>query len=1146
MSDSSPIPEPQETSQASETSQTSSKTDEASEKPHALLGNWDVIDKIFEYISALELKSRNEGLSDSSKLITGETIDELQDLYNNKKLFSQNWLIKKETAFQFINKEFDIPKDEIRKSYHKFMVAQRIRHTPQRIDFTKPLIWLRASGIWFVNLSGRWVVLFGGVASLITASSFIWEWSASNQLRREEILQAREQSIQAALQSIDTAGVGDRSLQIKSAIELLAAEGRSLDGITINQKNLTLLNLSPNNLEKIKKSLTARGQWAWFTDFFKGNNAKNRTADTKDINAEPEPNCVQRSQQEGWSNSIRDGITCVSMARSSFRGSKLQSSRFDHAHLLQADFSDSSELENETGLEENNASAQVVKLSDDTTSNGSAQATTTSDNQVSSPSNESVPDSQEVDSNAISEIAAPDSEEGLKPDEKKSSGQHQGTDVAYKTRTDLTNVSFYNADLTNVTFENAILEFVNFRWATFGGFGDGINENMFNGADLIGADFRSAKISGDNKVFIEELRKAKNWKSAIYDPELRTYKSTSEGNRFLCGEIKFSVFSTESPPKFLGHFPSQMTKGKFIDHIKNLASNGDDEIKQIPLDCFDFQSFRDSDFLSNELELFINANFTDSTLNKVNFSGTNLSNASLKNANLTHTNLTGITPEMIDVKELVKTKNERLAAYSKELRGEFCKGDNSVLSSIGEPYFLIHDGNSSSQVLGHLPKGGNPNGEGKGHFDEIQFKKYIGELRGSGSLDFSCYSFKNFSNVDFFEGEDLQRADFGRSHLVLLSLEETNLSEANFSHSKLARVSFKGSNLSNVNWTEADLQYADLTEVSSDELNLEDLISETSNWKVALFSQSMRRQEELCRKVQFLIKQRPNDRRSIRSYDAKKQASGNEDEVISKTEVAAYLNNLREYETIDLSCYDLTVFQNTKFFEGENFSGADFSNSILTRVSLANSDLSDAQLAEANLYYTNFSGIPSANIDVEQILAATNNSVAIYSDELRNTDQLCGIANFLLQESAKYNSTVIGHIPGQGEFTENNLKSYLEGRRQENRLDLSCLSFEKFQNSDFLAGLDLGSFDFQRSNLKEINLSDANLARIDFSGADLTGANLDNADLLCTDFRGALGLTIEQVKTSKNKGFAIYDAEFRSRLEAANIVSESQQCDSDT
>ena len=96
---------------------------------------------------------------------------------------------------------------------------------------------------------------------------------------------------------------------------------------------------------------------------------------------------------------------------------------------------------------------------------------------------------------------------------------------------------------------------------------------------------------------------------------------------------------------------------------------------------------------------------------------------------------------------------------------------------------------------------------------------------------------------------------------------------------------------------------------------------------------------------------------------------------------------------------------------------------------------------------------------------------------------------------------------------------------------------------------DLREANFHRANLRQArfwqaclakaNLSNADLTAAILEAADLQGANLTQcillgADLQNANLQGAIGLTVEQIKSAKNWRHAAYDAEFRALLESSS------------
>ena len=86
-----------------------------------------------------------------------------------------------------------------------------------------------------------------------------------------------------------------------------------------------------------------------------------------------------------------------------------------------------------------------------------------------------------------------------------------------------------------------------------------------------------------------------------------------------------------------------------------------------------------------------------------------------------------------------------------------------------------------------------------------------------------------------------------------------------------------------------------------------------------------------------------------------------------------------------------------------------------------------------------------------------------------------------------------------------------------------------------LSYADLSDADLSEADLKSANLSRANLEKAELKDTNLTNANLkdvilDNADIQNADFRNALNLTPEQVKSARNWEKAKYDEDFRALL----------------
>ena len=94
------------------------------------------------------------------------------------------------------------------------------------------------------------------------------------------------------------------------------------------------------------------------------------------------------------------------------------------------------------------------------------------------------------------------------------------------------------------------------------------------------------------------------------------------------------------------------------------------------------------------------------------------------------------------------------------------------------------------------------------------------------------------------------------------------------------------------------------------------------------------------------------------------------------------------------------------------------------------------------------------------------------------------------------------------------------------RVDYSNLNLGVIQ----WQGAPLGEGKFRSSDLSHADLSGANLANTDFTGATLTGAILNKANLTWADFRGAKGLTAEQVRDARDWRDAYLDPDLLKQL----------------
>lgn len=91
-----------------------------------------------------------------------------------------------------------------------------------------------------------------------------------------------------------------------------------------------------------------------------------------------------------------------------------------------------------------------------------------------------------------------------------------------------------------------------------------------------------------------------------------------------------------------------------------------------------------------------------------------------------------------------------------------------------------------------------------------------------------------------------------------------------------------------------------------------------------------------------------------------------------------------------------------------------------------------------------------------------------------------------------------------------------------------------------LSGANLRGIALVSSNLQSANLGGTNLQDADLEAADLRDALLQGADFTNADFRKAVNLTIEQIRSGRNWEKAIYDDNVRIQLGLPQTTSQSR------
>ncbi len=104
-------------------------------------------------------------------------------------------------------------------------------------------------------------------------------------------------------------------------------------------------------------------------------------------------------------------------------------------------------------------------------------------------------------------------------------------------------------------------------------------------------------------------------------------------------------------------------------------------------------------------------------------------------------------------------------------------------------------------------------------------------------------------------------------------------------------------------------------------------------------------------------------------------------------------------------------------------------------------------------------------------------------------------------------------------------------------LSYSNLSESNLSGAD-LQGADLSGASLCKSNLTRANLNMADLPYASFRQSNLEGASLKSANIGAADFREAKGLSLEQIRITRNWQSAKFDDEFLAKLHKLENTSD--------
>ncbi len=175
---------------------------------------------------------------------------------------------------------------------------------------------------------------------------------------------------------------------------------------------------------------------------------------------------------------------------------------------------------------------------------------------------------------------------------------------------------------------------------------------------------------------------------------------------------------------------------------------------------------------------------------------------------------------------------------------------------------------------------------------------------------------------------------------------------------------------------------------------------------------------------------------------------------------------------------------------------------FLVKADLQGADLTQANLDSADLRYANLS---SADLRGASLAYANLEYANLFDADLTGADiRGADLAN------------VKGLAPNALYSANNWLQAKFGGEI------LDSLGLPPDHN-ERIARHDLSGADLHGANLENVSLAGFNLSGTDLRGADLSGAILDSANLFLTDLRGAKGISLDQIRKTRNWLFALYD-----------------------
>lgn len=217
-----------------------------------------------------------------------------------------------------------------------------------------------------------------------------------------------------------------------------------------------------------------------------------------------------------------------------------------------------------------------------------------------------------------------------------------------------------------------------------------------------------------------------------------------------------------------------------------------------------------------------------------------------------------------------------------------------------------------------------------------------------------------------------------------------------------------------------------------------------------------------------------------------------------------------------------------------DFSNADLSKSSAVKTKFLSSqfiraDLKESDFRQADFYNAKLQGANLNNSQLQQAILyeADLTGATIKEADLEKADlRYAKLIKVNLKNSTLKNANLIGANLSETDLSEVDLKNAIY-----NQDTIFLEDFEVDQKSNMilikdkinLKGKDLSFYGFDKIDISGSDLSFANLEKSSFFMTNLTDVKMDQANLKNADFRGAIGLTTQQIHTTLNWQDAEFD-----------------------